>query len=158
MNVKGTIRGRLARRLQAAFSLLEATMGMALVGTTVAALFGGFTAGFFTMQMARENLRATQIMLEKVETIRLYSWQQVTTPGFIPSSFTNYYDPLAPEGQKGVVYYGTLTITTNPPVGTSYSKDMALVTVTLQWKTGNLDRSRTFQTYISRYGLQDYIY
>lgn len=131
---------------------------MALVGTAVAALLSGLAVGYFSMHMAREDLRATQIMLEKMETIRLYSWQQVTSNGFIPTQFTAEYDPLAPAGQRGVTYYGTLTITTNPPVGSSYGRDMALVTVQLRWKTGALDRTRQFSTYISRYGLQDYIY
>jgi hypothetical protein len=35
---------------------------------------------------------------------------------------------------------------------------LKLVTVTLNWKTGNLNRTRSFNSYISRYGLQDYIY
>lgn len=141
----------------AAFSLVEATVGMALISTVVGALFSGFTTGFFTMQMARENLRATQIMLEKVETIRLYSWDQITTTNFIPTTFTAAYDPQAPNGQQGLTYQGTMTIT-DAPIGTSYANDMKLVTVTLNWKTGNLNRTRQFSSYISRYGLQDYIY
>jgi type II secretory pathway pseudopilin PulG len=158
LNIKRAIRKRAVRALAAGFSLAEATVAMALVGTAVAALCSGFATGIFTMQMARENLRATQIMLEKVETIRLYSWDQINTPGFIPPEFTAQYDPSAPPGQGGVTYYGTLTISTNAPVGASYSNNMALVTVTLHWKTGSLDRTRQFTTYISRYGLQDYIY
>jgi type II secretory pathway pseudopilin PulG len=158
MRLQNPIPGRFGHRLQAAFSLVEATVGLALIGTTVGALLSGFTTGFFTMQLTRENLRATQIMLEKVETIRLYSWDQILTPGFIPTAFTNYYDPQAPLGQQGVAYVGTLTITPNAPISSSYSNDMALVTVTVNWQTGSLNRSRQFSSYISRYGLQDYIY
>src|SRR3954464_142977 len=66
------------RRMVAAFSLVETTVGMSILGTVAAALMTGVTTGFFTMQLARENLRATQIMLEKVETIRLYTWDQIT--------------------------------------------------------------------------------
>src|SRR5688500_20096986 len=114
MKIKAALLKRIRQKL-AGFSIIEATIGMGIVGTTVAALFSGFTSGFFTMQMARENLRATQIMLEKMETIRLYSWDQVTSPNaiiptnFIPTSFTNYYDPNST--QKGVAYQSTLTIT-----------------------------------------------
>jgi len=60
---------------------------MGMIGTVVAAILSGIMTGTFTMRMARENLRATQIMLEKVETIRLYSWNQVTSNGFIPTDF-----------------------------------------------------------------------
>jgi type II secretory pathway pseudopilin PulG len=143
------------RRKLAAFSIVEVTVGMGVVGTSMAALFSGFTAGFFTMQMARENLRATQIMLEKTETLRLYSWDQITTPGFIPATFTNTYDPNSQN--KGVVYAGTLTVA-NAPISSSYSNNMKQVTVTVNWTTGSLNRSRTLTTYVARNGLQSYIY
>jgi hypothetical protein len=123
-------------------------------------LLSGLTSGFFTMRMTRENLRATQIMLEKMETIRLYSWQQVTNAGFIPTTFTAPYDPQAPVGQQGVTYHGTMSIT-DVPVGdidASYAPYMVKVVVTLNWTTCSLNRSRQFQSYISRYGLQDYVY
>jgi type II secretory pathway pseudopilin PulG len=141
----------------AAFSLIEVTVGMALIGTVISALFTGFTTGFFTMQMARENLRATQIMLEKVETIRLYSWDQINTADFIPVTFNATYDPQAAEGYQGLTYSGTMSIS-NAPVSATYSNDLKQVTVTLNWRTGNLNRTRQFSSYISRYGLQDYIY
>src|SRR6266487_2661671 len=79
----------------AAFSLVEVTVGLGIIGTVVGAMLSGIMTGTFTMRMARENLRATQIMLEKVETIRLYSWDQVNNKnGFnIPTDFTATYDP-----------------------------------------------------------------
>ena len=156
MKIKSALLNRI-RRAAAAFSLVEATVSMGLVGTAVAALFTGYTTGFFTMQMARENLRATQIMLEKVETIRLYSWNQINKPGFIPAAFTNYYDPQGSVGNQGVAYRGTMTI--GPcDLPSSYAPSMRKVTVRLEWTTGHLQRSREFTSYISRYGLQDYIY
>ena len=47
---------------------------------------------------------------------------------------------------------------TNCPVGTSYSDDMKMAVITLNWQTGSLQRSRSFTTYIARNGLQNYIY
>jgi hypothetical protein len=115
------------------------------------------------MHMARENLRATQIMLEKVETIRLYDWDQVTnsslalgTNSFIPPWFTNYYDPNGTS--RGTRYEGTIRILPATMIDSSYSNDMRLVTVTLKWQTLNLARTRTFTTFISRDGLQNYVY
>ena len=157
MRINKPTLARCGRKRLAAFSLAEAAVGMALIGTTIAALLSGFATGFFTMQMTRENLRATQIMLEKVETIRLYSWQQVTNTGFIPTAFTAVYDPQSPVGQQGITYSGSMIIT-NAPISSSYAGDMKMITVTLNWKTGNLNRTRQFTSYISRYGLQDYIY
>ena len=148
------------RRRLAAFSLAEVSVGVAILGTVFAALLTGFANGMFTMQMARENLRATQIMLEKMETIRLYSWDQVTAPGFIPSTFTAPYDPQATQGQQGLAYQGTMTITDVPSgaIDASYAPHMKKVVVTLNWTTCSLNRTRQFQSYISRYGLQDYVY
>ena len=36
--------------------------------------------------------------------------------------------------------------------------DVALVKINLTWKSGKLDRKRDMQTFVSRYGLQNYIY
>lgn len=140
---------------KAGFSMIEAVIGMGIMGTVVGALLSGFGMGMFTMQMARENLRATQIMLERMETIRLYSWDQITTPGFVSTNFTASYDPQSTN--SGITYTGRLSIA-SAPISSSYSNDMKMFTVTLNWKTGSLQRTRQFTTYISRYGLQDYIY
>lgn len=156
MKIKASLLKRIRQKM-AAFSLVEATVGMGIVGTTIATLFSGFTSGYFTMQMARENLRATQIMLERVETIRLYSWEQVTDPGYITPTFTAAYDPDAPAGQTGLVYTGTINIVPCD-VPTSYGDDMRKVVVRVNWTTGRLQRSREFTSYISRFGMQDYVY
>ena len=121
----------------------------------VGALLSGFTSGLFTMQLARENLRATQIMLERMETIRLYSWDQVNSNGFVSPTFTAYYDPNS--SNPGAVYAGTMEIS-DAPISSTYSNDMKQVTVKLNWMTGGLHRSRQFTSYISRCGLQNYIY
>ena len=156
MKLKTSLMKRMRQRL-AAFSLIEATVGMGIVGTTIATLFSGFTSGFFTMQMARENLRATQIMLERVETIRLYSWDEVTDPTYITRTFAASYDPEAPVGQQGLVYNGTIEIS-DTGIPASYAADMRRVTVRVDWMTGKLRRHREFTSYISRFGLQDYVY
>jgi len=140
----------------AGFSLIEATIGFGIIGTLVGALLSGFTSGLFTMQMARENLRATQILLERMETIRLYSWDEISAPSFVSPTFSAYYDPTCPTSH-GVTYSGTITLAP-APVSSSYSNNMKIVTVKLNWKTGNLDRSREFTSYISRCGIQNYIY
>src|ERR1051325_10979891 len=91
---------------QKAFSLIEVTVGMGILGTVVGAVLSGFTAGIFSMKMAREKLRATQIMLERMETIRLYSWDQINTAGYLSNSFNAFYDPNATNA-PGLTYSGT---------------------------------------------------
>ena len=157
MKTKKTFSARL-KPSTAGFSLMEVTMGMGLIGVVTGAMLTGISSGFFTMQMARENQRATQIMLEKVETIRLYNWDQINTAGFIPPTFTSAYDPQAAGGgAQGLVYNGTLTIS-DAPVSSTYSPDMKQVRVQVNWKTGTIQRQREFTTYIARNGLQSYIY
>ncbi len=146
------------RRGVAAFSLVEVTVGLGIVGTCVAALFSGFTTGFFTIRMARENLRATQILLQKTETLRLLSWDQLTATGTnaVPTVFAERYDPNAAT-DKGITYSGTIQIGACP-ITSSYSNEMKMVVVSVNWKTGTMDRNRSYTTYVSRYGLQNYIY
>ncbi len=140
-----------------AFSLIEVTMAVGVVGTAALALFSGFSSGFHTMELARENLRATQVLLEKTETLRLYSWDQINTAGFIPATFTSFYDPNDTNADSSIVYQGTMVIT-NCPISASYSNDMKMAVITLNWNTGGLPRTRTFTTYIARNGLQSYVY
>lgn len=157
MKIKNMVGGKKSSATQAGFSLVEVSIGMGVVGTAAMALFSGFTSGFFTMQLARENLRATQVLLEKTETLRLYSWDQINTPGFIPSTFTAFYDPNDTNSNQNIVYKGTMVIT-NCPVTTAYSDDMKMAVINITWQTGSLPRSRSFTTYIARNGLQNYIY
>jgi len=106
--------------------------------------------------LSRENVRATQILQDKMESIRLYNWDQINTTGFIPEEFVAPYYPNG-STNSGVVYEGEVDISA-APVSVSYSNDLRLVTVTVEWKSGGVERQRDMQTYISRYGLQHYIY
>ncbi len=155
MRIKLASTSRLHRKL-AGFSLIEAAVGMAVIGIVVGSMLSGLTTGTVIMRMARENSRATQILLEKVETIRLYSWDQINTPSFIPATFTETYDPAATTNQ-GLVYSGTMQIGPSP-INSSYSNELKMVTVHLSWQTGGIQREREFTSYLSRNGLQDYIY
>jgi hypothetical protein len=139
-----------------AFSLMEVTISMGVLGLAVSILFNGLTTGFFTIRMARENLRATQIMLEKAETLRLYSWNQITNTTYIKRDFTVPYDPNSTNG-KGAIYAGTIEIEP-ADISADYSDDLKLVTIRVAWKTGGLSRSREFRSLVSRHGMQDYIY
>ncbi len=140
-----------------AFSLIEVMVAMGVIGIVVTTLYAAFASGFSIIQLARENLRATQIMLEKTETIRLYSWDQVNSNGFIPANFTAAYDPLNSNYSPGLTYYGTVIIS-NAPMQTTYSPEMRQIVILLDWQTGNLQRHREFTTFIAKDGLQNYVY
>ena len=154
MTIKWTIK-TCPDRSEAGFSLVEGSVAMGIIGIVFVALLAGFTSGFSVIRLARENVRATQILQEKMETVRLYNWDQINTAGFIPTSFTNSFDPT--NSSKGVIYRGTLTIT-NAPLTETYTNKIRQVIVDLNWTSGNVNRSRRMTTLVSRNGLQNYIY
>jgi prepilin-type N-terminal cleavage/methylation domain-containing protein len=146
-------------RLQAGFGLTESLIGVVVIGVVFTALYTGMTTGFQAVRSARENLRATQIMLEKFEALRLYNWDQITsTNGYVPTSFTNHY-VLNPT-TAGTVFYGDVRIEPLPvdPIE-PYREDLRAITITLRWNSGNNNpRTRTFTSYVAKYGLQNYVY
>lgn len=142
-------------------TLVDALVAMAIFGVVAVALFAGVSFGFSIAGSTREELRANQILLEKMETMRLYSWEQINTPGFVPTKFTAFYYPpnLAnTNGQgAGVRYEGTVTISSGPS-GHTYSSGLRTVTVDLSWRSGDRVINRETSTLVSRGGLQRYIY
>jgi type II secretory pathway pseudopilin PulG len=142
---------------QAATTLVDVIMAVAMVAVMAGGVIGALTYGFFTMQMVRENQRATQIILERVEAIRLYNWSQVTNNGFIPPTFTDVYDPQAGTNSQGVIYSGTVT-KSSVPFTNSYSPYMIQLTIGLTWNTRSITRTRSLTTYIARDGVQNYVY
>jgi len=148
------------RRGNRGFSLVEAVVGMALLGLVCMALFSGLCNSTFSVHLTRDNIRATQIMAEKLDTIRLYSWKQLTNETYIREGFTaplHPPDPLSPPRTNSPVYNGSIYIE-SAPITEVYGKDMRLVTVELKWKTGDLERTRSMSTLVSRYGTYRYIY
>ena len=145
------------RKTTGAFSLVEVMIGLAIVGVTFVSLYGGMTYGFSSVRMSLENLRATQILVEKMETIRLYTWSQVTDNNFIPKTFQASYSPTSVTNRQGVVYAGTVDIS-KPNLSSNYDQDTRVVTITLSWKTGTVPRTRTLSTLVAQNGIQNYIY
>jgi hypothetical protein len=146
---------------QRAFTLAEAMIGVAVVVVMFISLYIGISFGFAVTRFDRENLRATQIILERMEGIRLFTFTQVSDTALNPPAFTNYFYPLASGSQsQGTTYFGTMTvegnITMNPPA--TYSTNLKKITVTLNWTSGNVPRTRTMSTYVGRHGAQNYIY
>jgi type II secretory pathway pseudopilin PulG len=148
------MRIRCRQKAEKGFTLVDVVMAIALLSVMASGIFGSFRYGFFTLQLTRENQRATQILLEKVETLRLYSWDQINTPNFVPATLPpEYYTPPS----QGMVYNGTVTIA-NYPIGASYAANMRQVTVTLTWTTGKIPHTRSLTTYVAKDGIQNYVY
>jgi len=144
------------RAAQAAFSIVEVVVGAFLFSVVSASLFTGISAGFSVIQIARENLRATQILQEKTETIRLFTWDQINSAAN-PYSFTAKFYPLANSQNQGIAYAGTRLIS-SAPISGSYSNDLKLVTFQLTWTSGRVQRQREMKTLVSQYGLHNYVF
>lgn len=139
-------------------ALTEVVMATGIIVIIAVGLIGSINYGVLVLKLVRENQRATQILIEKVETIRLYSWSQVNSNGFIPASFTDYFDPQAGQGSKGVAYNGAISIG-NVPFGTSYSTNMKQIQITLTWSSNDrLNHTRSTSTFIAKDGIQNYVY
>ena len=150
------------RRGQTAYSITEVLVGAAIFGLGFVSLLGGISSGFMFTQVAREDLRATQIMLERMETIRLYSWNQINGSNsfVIPVNFTNaYYPPGISSNAGGIYYTGQISIASATNLGTAYyTNAMRQIQVSLQWSDGKILRTRSMSTLVGSNGIQNYIY
>lgn len=150
-----------SRCSQIAYTLAEVMVGVAIMGILFVSLYGGMSSGFAVTQVSRENLRATQILIERMEGIRLYNWNQLIYSNWVPATFTAYYYPMTNRGESpGIVYSGTMTIVKNPPMypASTYNTNIAAVTVKVDWISANIPRTRSITTYVSRNGVQNYVY
>ena len=152
------------QRKPVAFTLPEVLVGAFVLGIMSISLFAAFSTGLRIVQSSRENGRATQILLQKMEVIRLFRWDQATNSTLAPTSFTDWYDPSRTNTQSGgVMYQGSFSATNAPTtLPAAYRDKMLTATVTVYW-TNNLNgtsvvHSRQMQTYVARYGMQNYVY
>jgi len=139
-----------------AFTLMDVMIAILVISVMFVSLYLGFSQGFGVIQVARENLRATQILQEQMETVRLYTLDQINDTNVVPRSFEA---PFFPTGQTngGLIYRGTIDVTP-PPAGESYSADLRLVVVRVNWTSGSAPRQREMRTMVSRYGLHNYVF
>ena len=143
------------KRSSAAFTMTEVVVGVGLFAIAFLAGYFGIVQGYNLTQATRENQRATQILQDKAEVLRLYTWDELTNIAFTPLAFTNYYNPA---GQTdGPTYYGTVTIT-NAPFAETYADDIRILTFQLNWSNNKLNHQRRFTTLVSRYGMHNYVY
>ena len=153
------------------YTLVEVMMAVLIVSLILVAGYGTLAVGFNTTRATREELRATQILIDHMEGLRAFNWSELTDPNnspnfaqLCPSPFTNYYYTAELIGTNtsstalGLAYIGTVTVTnlTLNPVS-SYSANMRLVTVTLTWNAGYGVRSNSMSMYVARYGVQNII-
>lgn len=148
-----------------AFTLPEVLVSILLVSVVVVSLYAGITQGFVISDVSRDNMRATQIMVNTMEVIRLYSWDQINSNGFVP---TNYVVHLYPTNMiRGTT--NSTSISANrlarvnvriatPSISTAYKTNMREITIRVGWTNQNVPRFRTMKSYVAREGMQHYVY
>lgn len=160
-------------------TLPEVLIGMAVVGIMAGALYTGLLWGMTEVRLARENLRATQVMMEKLEVLRAYSWSQIS-PVMDPDDPEDSEDPFDPDdphttaddpvyntnvptkftapvvaGQTtGEDFNGTITFAP-APVSEAYSNSLMAVNISVTWKSGSLTQTRSMKTYFAQFGMQN---
>ncbi len=153
-----------------AFTLVEVLMATSITTITLIGLLGGISYGFSEIKFSRESLRATQVILEKMEGIRLYTFDQLTSSNMVPATFTASYYPLGTTGTyvvnttptaTGQDYYGQFTIS-DPGTTAGYNSNLRLITVSVSWTnsygSSRVTHNRQMQTLIGRYGVQNYTF
>jgi len=142
-------------RRQEGFSLVESMVGFLILGITVAALCGGFSFGFNTIKLSQEEVRADQILVQKLESLRIYQFTNVNS-AYIPANFTAYYSTS--NAVHGVTYNGTVTIGPFVPSASreSYSNTLKQVTASVSWFSEGMNHTRTMRTLVSTNGIATY--
>jgi hypothetical protein len=135
-------------------------VAVVIMAIAFVSLYMGISFSFGVTTLERENLRATQVMLQRMEGIRLFTWDQLMDTALNPKTFTEQYFPgSGSKPASGIIYTGEVEVadvTLDPPA--SYSPNMKKVTVTVKWTSGNVPRSRSTFTYVAKEGMQNYIY
>lgn len=139
---------RTSRR--AGFSLLEVSISSLVIAIFISSILTTVISGYAVLDRSRETLRANQIIQQELETLRTYSWSQVTNAANFYT--TNYAD----QGNS----YKVTRMLTNYNNSTSYSTNyMRKVTVSVVWTNGpGKTITKDMTTLISQGGLNDYIY
>ena len=153
------------RHQRGGFTFVEGIVAAAITLILFVTFYSAMQQGYVIIRNARENLRATQILVGQMEGIRLYTWNQLTNTTLMPTQFVTAYYPDGMSGSgtnsyQGITYTGTMSVAavtlTNP--ASSYATNMYQVTVQLNWQSGSVLHSRQMTTYCAKYGVQNYVW
>ena len=132
-----------AQKASRGFTLVETMVAIFVSAIFLSAHYLAFAAGFSIVTVTREDLRASQIMLQRMETIRLCGYGDLTNAVKYPPSVTQYYDEKGQtNGNGGAAYTVThvaasaLNSTNVNYLPPSYRSNMTEVTVGVSWTSG----------------------
>ena len=143
------------RRRFSAYSLAETVVTMAILGLVCTGLYGGISLSFQNVQLSREDRRASQILVQTMELIRLYTWSQSSpATNYLPTSFSAPFNNTLSNSWS---YQVSVSVSNAPGISEVYSNDLRIITVQAAWTNSNKPRVRSMSTYIARPGLLWYV-
>ena len=127
----------------AAFTLVENMVALALASLLGLSLVGMMVLSGKLTRAAREQLTAAEIVEGKIDALRSCSWAQLKRANFIPATFSV---------TNGIPYWGTISNGT-PSGSETYISNLLEVAVSIHWQTDGRPRTLTTKTLISSDGL-----
>jgi len=157
--------GQKKHPIESAFTLVEVLVGASILAIMMVTLFAGLATGYSIINTLRQDLRATQILTQKTEAVRLCTWTQLNS---LPQSFQDYYSPFGTTNAgstNSLTYYGTISVGSASsviPGSPTYQSQIELVTIGLVWTNSvgshQVAHNRQMQTLVAYHGLVNYIY
>ena len=74
---------------QNGFTLIEAMMAAAISALFLGSLFAINTSSMQTIKMARESAAASQVLQQRIESMRIANWHQITDADWIAANLLN---------------------------------------------------------------------
>lgn len=154
--------------LTKAFALLESVIGMALVSVTLSCVFAANSHLLGLLRQGKESTFATQMIQERVDTLRGALWDQITDPAKLSQILTpTTVSATNLRGATETITVEPLVNTTNVkgqcvrvPAGTVSSSGSVLtnrqsvkVTVSVAWNSRNHTRVRAATTVLTNGGI-----
>jgi len=152
------LKGSTKRTRESAFTLAEVVVASGIIGISCISLVVALSMGFSTVQASREDLRATQVMVQKMETLRLYNWAEIQATNYMAPSFSQYFNPTA---TNGVLYVGQVTVDVPTNLPSGYNNQILGITVSVSWtnyvRGQPIAHNRQMQSYAALYWIQNYV-
>lgn len=106
-------------KAQSGVTLVECTVAVAICALFLSSLFVLNTSAMETLRLARETACASQILQQRIESLRIANWHQVTDATWLQSNLLNVDAPGASELKN---LTETVTLTPYGSSSTSYTQ------------------------------------
>jgi type II secretory pathway pseudopilin PulG len=140
------------RKGTSGFLLIEVLVAIFILAIAGLGIQRLLLMSFQLSSATQEECRAMEILQEQMDLMRMYSWEQLNDPRFVPNNFKTALFPESgrPEA-RGKIWVK------KPNLQESYRNEILEVEVELSWDSKGIIKVRTARTWITRNGLNSYI-